>query len=178
LFTSSINIEGLQALLGKDPGKEVEGGNMKLAEGLAIRADQQKRLLQLQRRITNNAQVQEGDKPAEDPNKLLAEYLELADGLLLMINRINLTNNQGVLSSGQTLAAAVTYRDHLKRMSELYRLVADAGVISKDRYSRAEIKTVSMIDVSKMQEFADQTSAALRKLDTEIQEANWTVDLL
>ena len=43
---------------------------------------------------------------------------------------------------------------------------------------RAEIKNVSMIDVSKMQEFADEVSTALRELDTAIQEANWTVDLL
>ena len=46
---------------------------MKLAEALALRADLQKRAAQLQTRLNNNAKVQEGERPAEDPQGLLAE---------------------------------------------------------------------------------------------------------
>jgi len=48
---------------------------MKLAEALHLRADLQKRIAQLGDRLNNNARVQEGDEPAEDPAVLLAELL-------------------------------------------------------------------------------------------------------
>lgn len=150
---------------------------MKLAEGLAIRADQQKRLLQLRKRISDNAQVQEGDKPAEDPNKLLEEYIDLTEELLQMINKINRTNNQGQTASGLSLAEAVTLRDHLKRQTDIYRGMAEAGLV-RERYGRVEIKSVSMVNVSNLQRLADDTSQELRQLDTDIQEANWTTELL
>ena len=40
---------------------------MKLAEALQERADLNRRLQQLQQRLANNAIVQEGEQPAEDP---------------------------------------------------------------------------------------------------------------
>ena len=46
---------------------------MKLAEALTLRGDLQKRAAQLQTRLHNNAKVQEGESPAEDPRQLLAE---------------------------------------------------------------------------------------------------------
>ena len=49
---------------------------MKLAEALILRADLQKRLEQLRQRLILNAQVQEGEQPAEDPESLLRELDE------------------------------------------------------------------------------------------------------
>ena len=46
---------------------------MKLATALSERADVQRRLSQLHTRLNNNAKVQEGDEPAEDPKALLKE---------------------------------------------------------------------------------------------------------
>ena len=46
---------------------------MKLAEALQERADLDRRVQQLQQRLENNAMVQEGESPAEDPAELLAE---------------------------------------------------------------------------------------------------------
>ena len=40
---------------------------MKLAEALSLRADLQKRISQLEVRLKNNARIQEGEEPAEDP---------------------------------------------------------------------------------------------------------------
>lgn len=46
---------------------------MKIAEALIERADIQKRIEQLRDRLSNNALVQEGEEPAEDPTSLLSE---------------------------------------------------------------------------------------------------------
>ena len=52
---------------------------MKLAEALQERADLNRRIQQLQQRLENNAMVQEGERPAEDPAELLAELDGCAD---------------------------------------------------------------------------------------------------
>ena len=44
---------------------------MKLAEALQERADLNRRIEQLRYRLGNNALMQEGEKPAEDPAALL-----------------------------------------------------------------------------------------------------------
>jgi len=46
---------------------------MKLAEALMLRADIQKRIDQLKQRLLRNVKVQEGDRPAENPEALLSE---------------------------------------------------------------------------------------------------------
>ena len=46
---------------------------MKLAEALQIRADLQKRIAQMPMRLNNNAKVQEGSSPSENPQELLDE---------------------------------------------------------------------------------------------------------
>jgi len=54
---------------------------MKLGELLILRGDVQTRIQQVRERLVANAIVQEGDKPAEDPGKLLAEARSLHDTL-------------------------------------------------------------------------------------------------
>ena len=51
---------------------------MKLANALAQRADLQRRMAQLGSRLMNNAKVQEGEQPAEEPKELLAELESLS----------------------------------------------------------------------------------------------------
>ena len=46
---------------------------MKLANALSQRSELQTRIHQLEARLYNNAQVQEGERPAEDPEELLRE---------------------------------------------------------------------------------------------------------
>jgi hypothetical protein len=52
---------------------------MKLAEALLLRADVQKKLASLRERVAKNAVAQEGDKPHEDPDKLLKESFGVLD---------------------------------------------------------------------------------------------------
>jgi len=47
---------------------------MKLAQALIERADLQRKLAQLGARLQQNAQYQEGEAPAEDPQDLLTDY--------------------------------------------------------------------------------------------------------
>ena len=67
---------------------------MKLAQALQERSDLQTRMRQLEERLRQNATVQEGETPAEDPALLLEEYEACAARLEELIARINRTNSQ------------------------------------------------------------------------------------
>ena len=46
---------------------------MKLATALSERADIQRKITELSGRLNNNAKVQDGEKPSEDPAELIKE---------------------------------------------------------------------------------------------------------
>ena len=54
---------------------------MKLAEALQERADLNRRIAQLNNRLSCNATVQEGEQPAENPSELLKELDSCIDRL-------------------------------------------------------------------------------------------------
>jgi hypothetical protein len=62
---------------------------MKLAEVLLVRADAKKKLASLRERIAANALVQQGEKPHEDPAKLMKK----AAGVLDELERLALAVN-------------------------------------------------------------------------------------
>ena len=86
---------------------------MKLAEALQLRTGLQKRINQLSSRLCNNATVQEGEKPAEDPAALMEEYEDCVAQLEGLIARINRTNSETRTESG-TLTELLARRDCLK----------------------------------------------------------------
>ena len=150
---------------------------MKLANALSERADLQKRLAQIQIRLNNNAKVQEGEKPAEDPADLLRELEGVITRLEELITRINLTNSR-TLSDGTSLTALLARRDMLKQRLSLMRSFLDNASATVDRYSRSEIVIKSTVPVAKLQKQIDDLSKELRELDEKIQELNWTTDLI
>ncbi len=150
---------------------------MKLAEALVLRADLQKRAAQLQTRLNNNAKVQEGERPAEDPQGLLAELDTVMEELEALITRINLTNSAG-LSDGGTITALLARRDCLSRRVEILRGFLDCASALTNRATRGEIKIHSTVKVSELQKKIDGLSRELRELDTKIQGLNWTTELL
>lgn len=151
---------------------------MKLAEALILRAEQQKRLQQLLGRAVRNAQVQDGDSPAEDPNALLSEYRNVTREMVSLIQRINRTNSQTPVAGHGTIADAIAERDGLRKSAEAVRKLAEAGQVSGMSYSRSEIKTVSTVSVPALQREADDLSRRHRELDAAIQSLNWSVDLV
>lgn len=150
---------------------------MKLAEALQIRADLQKRIAQMQMRLNNNATVQQGTLPAENPVDLLAETDRMFKQLEELITRINLTNSR-VDHDGVTLTALIAKRDCLKQHIGLLRdFINNASQLAR-RHSLSEILVVSTVDVAEQQRQVDRLSKELRELDTKIQSLNWTIDLL
>ena len=150
---------------------------MKLATALSERADIQRRLSQLQTRLNNNAKIQEGEEPAEDPKALLKELDALLERLEWLMTRINLTNSR-TLSEGITVTALIARRDCLKKRVNLMRSFLDSASAKVDRYSQKEIKILSAVKVSTLQKQLDDVSKELRETDERIQALNWTTELI
>ena len=79
---------------------------MKLSEALSERSDIAKRIDRLYDRLVNNAKVQEGENPAEDPEALIAELNGLTERMTELVTRINLTN-AATVSDGETVTALI-----------------------------------------------------------------------
>jgi hypothetical protein len=150
---------------------------MKLAEALILRADCKKRLEQLKARVIRNAKVQEGDRPAEEPQALLAEAERVARELEDLVKRVNRTNSATPFGDGRSLSDALAERDALGLRFRLYSELAQAASISQDRYSRSEVKYVSAVSVADAQKRADDLAREYRTLDARIQELNWQAEL-
>ncbi|WP_039043710.1 DIP1984 family protein [Sporosarcina sp. ZBG7A] len=151
---------------------------MKLAEALIARADYQKRIEQLKKRIHMNLKIQEGDEPSEDPNEMLSELANIRQELTSLIKKINRTNCEMKFDEGRTLADALTERDQLFDQRSLLTKVVDEASQQVGRYSQSEIRIVSTVDVKSIQKQVDQLSKAYREMDTKIQGMNWNIDLL
>ncbi|MCI0435524.1 MAG: DIP1984 family protein [Gemmatimonadetes bacterium] len=154
---------------------------MKLGEALALRADLQKRMHQVQTRLFENASVQEGDAPTIDPRALLDEHRAIAAEHEQLVRRINRTNSAvriRVADDDVTLADAVLRRDRLARETGLLRELATRAVPSRNRFLRTQVKHVPTVDVAGVVAEADALSKAHRELDTRIQQSNWEADLI
>lgn len=155
---------------------------MKLAEGLALRADAARRAEQLRARVVSSARYQEGEEPPEDAASLLAEAGEVLDGLELLIRRINLTNATTVLDGGGTLTDALARRDVLRLRHSVVTSAADAAAGRDQRGAvrqlRSELKMLSALPVAELRGRADVLAREIREIDVRIQRANWEVDLL
>lgn len=154
---------------------------MKLGEALALRADLQKRMHQVEVLVRENATVQEGDTPAVDPAALLQEYRRLAAEHERLVQRINRTNVEARVTESDeplTLADAVVRRERMAREAKLLREVARGALPTHNRYLRTEVKHVPVVDVPAMLADADRLSRAHRELDTLMQRTNWEVDVI
>ena len=150
---------------------------MKLAEALILRADTQKRIEQLKQRLLRNAKVQEGDKPAENPQALLAELEQATTDLTGLVQRINRTNSATEVEAGQSLSDALAVRDTLALKHGIYKNLAAEGTVTQSRYSASEVKFSSTVDVAAIQREANDLAQQHRELDTKIQAINWQVEL-
>lgn len=150
---------------------------MKLASALSERTDIQNRISELAIRLNNNAKVQDGDKPAEDPIVLMEELDRLLKRLEELMARINLTNSRTV-SDGNTITEILAKRDCLKKKIELTRNFLDSASNKVSRMTRTEIKIISTVPVSEMQTKLDELSKQLRITGEKIQELNWTTELI
>ena len=151
---------------------------MKLANALSQRSELQTRIRQIEVRLNNNAQVQEGEQPAEDPMELLkeleADYARLEE----LISAINFTNNYTKVDNKVTLADLLARRDCMRRrLSALRNFLSNASALVR-RHSASEIKVKSTVNVRQLQKQVDSLSKELRELEETIQEKNWTTELI
>ena len=150
---------------------------MKLATALSERADLQRRISELGGRLNNNAKVQEGEQPAEDPKELLEELNRNFIRLEELIARINHTNN--VTKSGDvTMTDLLAKRDCLKQKISIMRSFLDNASEKVSRYAKTEIKVFSTVSVAELQKEVDRMSRELRETDETIQGLNWTTELI
>ena len=150
---------------------------MKLATALSERADLQRRIAELGIRLNNNAKVQEGEKPAEEPKALLEELNRDFVRLEELIARINHTNNVTKYAD-KTLTDYIARRDCLKQKISIMRSFLDRSSEKVARYSKTEIKIMSTIEVADIQKEVVMLSKELRETDEKIQELNWTTELI
>ena len=150
---------------------------MKLATALAERSDIQNRINTISVRLDNNAKVQEGDVPAEDPKALMEELDRLIVRLEDLVARINLTNS-GTVYEGKTITELLAHRDCLKKEVRVLRDFLNTASDRVTRMTRTEIKIVSTVPVTEIQKTVDGLAKELRTVDEKIQELNWTTELV
>jgi hypothetical protein len=152
--------------------------SVKLAEALLERKSLMQKVEKLRERLMQNALVQEGDKPAEQPESLMSELNEAVTQLEILIKRINATNNVTRLEDGATVSDAIVKRDMLNMRRSALEQVADAATVQNQRWSRNEIKFVPTMSTAELRQQVDALAKAWRELDAQIQAVNWSAELL
>lgn len=150
---------------------------MKLAEALSLRKDLETRVTKIKDRLENVVRVQEGDKPAEEPQELMDELDSCLNQLELLIYKINVNNMQIVAEDGRSMTKLLAERDILKKRIDILRNTFNEATNSGSRY-RNEIRYVTTIGVKPLRKELDKFSQQYRQLDMKIQELNFTNDLV
>lgn len=147
---------------------------MKLANALSQRGELQTHIRQLEGRLMNNALVQEGEEPAEDPTELRADYARLET----LISAINRTNDRTSAGEGKSLSDLLAERDCRRGHLAVLRNFLDSASATVSRRTVGEIRIRSSVSVRELQRDVDAQAKALRELEERVQELNWTTELL
>ena len=150
---------------------------MKLAEALLERKSLKEKIESLRQRLAENAMVQDGDTPAEDPQVLMSELNDAVDSLETLIKQINATNNSAQLPDGTSVSVAIVSRDLLRLRREAMEQVAQSASVRQNRYMRTEVRFVPTIRNADLRKQIDGLSKDWRELDAQIQAVNWTTEL-
>lgn len=151
---------------------------MKLAEALLERADLKSKIEMMRGRLINNAKVQEGVAPTENPNDLIVELNEKLERMEWLIVHINKTNAEGRMSTGETIAEGIAKKEVLTKKISILASFIDYGSSLASRNTHSEIRILPSADISQLQKTVDKYSKELRVLDAKIQESNWNTELL
>jgi hypothetical protein len=158
------------------------GVSLIVGEALNRRADLQKRVAQLQDRLSACVLAQEGEEPPESPAELLAELDRRCDELQKLIAQINHTNASARLATGETVTEGIARRDIIALRQGALRAAIKAATgglgFGLTRYSRSEIRMVRHIKVAELQSRLDALAQERRELDNRLQEHNWQAPLM
>jgi hypothetical protein len=150
---------------------------MKIAEALLLRADMQKRLESLRDRISKNVVVQEGEQPAENPEKLLADAMRIAEEFQKMIFSINKANLSGKTARSRSLTEAIAERDALVLKHSILNTAVNSAVKPPDRFGLREIRWVKAVEIKPLQDQVETLAKQIREVNIEIQAANWQIEI-
>jgi hypothetical protein len=150
---------------------------MLLAEALDERADAQRRLSDLRYRIGENARVQEGTRPAEDPQVLLNRAMDVSERIRALAVAIDVTNVASTLPDGTTVTEVLARLEALDRQIRVLTETADRATDRVARRSRSEIRELAMFDVGGLRDDADRLAVERRELGAALQLVNWTTAL-
>lgn len=150
---------------------------MKLAEALAERKALDARFTSIENRLKANVLIQEGDAVREDPEKLFGLLHQTAADLRAIMVRIARTN-QATVVDGRSLADWIAERDVSVRRFKILSGVVDKASERVERRNADDIPVVTTIDVAARKQEADRLAARVREIDSRIQSANWTTELL
>jgi hypothetical protein len=156
---------------------------VKLAEALQLRAEKNRTFEQLRSRIQANARYQEGETPPEEARALVEAAVSILDELETLIRRINQTNSGAHLPDGRTITDGLAERDVLRLRYSLFSSSADAASGAGPRggmfrTARSELKIVTPLDVRALRQRASDVARRVREVDAQIQQLNWTIELL
>jgi len=159
---------------------------MLLSEALADRKQALQDVASLEAQVTSAAVEYEDSPSDEDPAALMQDLARAAERFAQLSVNINRTNNQTEIEfNGQTmtLMEAIANRERLllehragKRIAE----AVDEKVFGRSRYgarrTKEDIKQVDKIGLKELRARNDRIAADIRRLDGQIQRANWTVE--
>lgn len=156
---------------------------MKLAEALIERKALKEKITRLRERLAQNAQVQEGETPQEEPRALLTETDAAIETLYALTIRINATNIRTPLAEGdaRNVMDAIAERDMLMLKRTILAQLVQAAVVTRTSsygVTRNEIKFRATVDVAALQKEIDALAKQYRELDTRIQACNFVAELL
>ena len=93
------------------------------------------------------------------------------------LKKINKTNCNSS-SENTTLSDLIAERDTLTLKAGILRNFIEIAGRKVELYSNKEIKILSTVNVSVLQKNLDELSKKIRETDTELQKANWNIDLI
>ncbi len=157
------------------PGERIYA--MKLAEALQERADLNRKIDEIRRRLDSSILVQEGEKPPEDPKELLRELDSAIDRLETLMAQINITNSRTRVQ-GMSLTEIIARKDALLIKLGAYRDIVHTAGQSTSRARGTEIKVLPLLKASELQKTADSLAKEARLLDNLLQDTNWKTKLI
>lgn len=151
---------------------------MKLAEALMERAELRNRISQLSDRLDDNARVDEGEEPFEDPKRLLEDLNTAVSRYEDLVFLINTANAGTVASNGETIARLIARRDALIAKTRTINSLIDAAMTNDRSYRTPDSpKRVATVDVRSLRREADMYARQARETDVLIQATNWTTEV-
>lgn len=158
---------------------------MKIGEALNQRKYLMNHIPQLQKKleacitVVKDAPVNKAESTAEELRAALdKELVELRN----LIISINLTNNSAKLPCGLTVMEAIAHRESLKQSQAVWTSIV--GHIrprtEKDYRDSERITYVVAPDIhpAGIKQSANGAAKSWRELDNQLQQANWTIDLV